>query len=87
MGNVGHYMIIKGEDDAKTLRHNQADTVYHLMDIEPIVQEHSMQDALMQLFDKWTKTFTLGNIHQQFRAVDVSLVLGLRYDGSVIEFK
>lgn len=49
----------------------------HLMDIEPIVQERSVLDALMQVFDERSKKFNLGDSHLQFRVKDVSLILGL----------
>ncbi|KAH7690184.1 hypothetical protein IHE45_02G028900 [Dioscorea alata] len=52
----------------------------HLMDIEPIVQERSILDALMQAFDERTRTFKLGESHLHFRDKDVSLLLGLKME-------
>ncbi|XP_039140409.1 protein MAINTENANCE OF MERISTEMS-like [Dioscorea cayenensis subsp. rotundata] len=59
----------------------------HLMDIEPIVQERSVLDALMQMFDERSNTFHLGDSFLQFKAEDVSLILGLQCDGTAIDFK
>ena len=57
------------------------------MDIEPVVQECSILDALVQMFDERSKTFKLANRHLQFRDEDVSLVLGLQCDGIAMDFR
>ncbi|KAH7672208.1 hypothetical protein IHE45_09G039600 [Dioscorea alata] len=58
----------------------------HLMDIEPIVKERNILDALMQVFDERTRTFKLGESHLHLRAEDVSLLLGLKCEGIVKYF-
>ena len=49
----------------------------HLMDVELIIQERVVIDALIQLFDEQSNGFMLGERYLLFRTKDVSFTLGL----------
>lgn len=57
----------------------------HLMEVNPILQERVVLDALMQIYDGRIQCFKIGESTFTFRPDDVALIMGC--EGDIVSFK